>query len=346
MVATNKKVIFSKIPQGFPVEGETMTIDSDTIDLHADIPENSILVKMLCLSVDPYMRGKMRDSSIKSYSAAFEVGQPLYGDSMGKVLKSRNDKYMVGDIVYGRLPFQEYTVLSDKDTSGIEVRNECKTSGFPITNYVGVLGMPGNTAYTGLVKFGKPVAGETLYVSAASGAVGQLVGQLGKILGLRVVGSAGSDEKVAYLKEIGYDAAFNYKSKDLNEAFTEFCPDGIDIYFENVGGKMLEAVIDHANQFARIVCCGMISQYNLTEPEPIHNITLVVKKSLTIQGFIVHNSPEMVDPFRNDVTEWLQNGKIKYRETIAEGIEFTPSALIDVLRGKNFGKQVVHVSDL
>jgi NADPH-dependent curcumin reductase CurA len=138
MVATNKKVIYSKLPQGFPVEGETMTIESDTIDLHADIPENSILVKMLCLSVDPYMRGKMRDSSIKSYSAAFEVGQPLYGDSMGKVLKSRNDKYIVGDIVYGRLPFQEYTVLSEKDTTDIEVRNECKTSGFPVTNYVGV----------------------------------------------------------------------------------------------------------------------------------------------------------------------------------------------------------------
>lgn len=173
-----------------------------------------------------------------------------------------------------------------------------------------------------------------------------MVGQIGKILGLRVVGSAGSDEKVAYLKEIGYDAAFNYKTKDLNEAFTELCPDGIDIYFENVGGKMLEAVIDHANRFARIVCCGMISQYNIAEPEPIHNLTQVVKKSLTIQGFIVHNSPEMIEPFRKEVTNWLQNGDIQYRETVAEGIESTPRALIDVLRGRNFGKQAVHVSDL
>lgn len=197
-----------------------------------------------------------------------------------------------------------------------------------------------------LIKFGKPVKGETLYVSAASGAVGQLVGQIGAKLGLRVVGSAGSDEKVAYLKEIGFDAAFNYKNGDIEANLREHCPNGIDIYFENVGGKMLEAVINVANRFARIVCCGMISQYNTKDQEPIHNLMQVVAKSLEIRGFIVSDSPEMSEPFRKEVTAWLKAGDIKYREDIVDGIESTPEALIGVLRGKNFGKQVVRVADL
>lgn len=163
---------------------------------------------------------------------------------------------------------------------------------------------------------------------------------------MRVVGSAGSDEKVAYLKELGFDAAFNYKTVDINEALSTHCPNGIDIYFENVGGKMLEAVIDHANKFARIVCCGMISQYNTQNPEPIHNLIKVVSKSLEIRGFIVGDSPEMKDPFRKDITEWLKSGDIKYREDIVQGLENAPEALVNVLRGKNFGKQVVHVADL
>ena len=194
------------------------------------------------------------------------------------------------------------------------------------------------------MKFGKPKKGETLYVSAASGAVGQLVGQLGKIQGLRVVGSAGSDEKVEYLKELGFDSAFNYKNVDYNEALKEHCPNGIDIYFENVGGKMLEAVINNANRFARIVCCGMISQYNTQNPEPIHNLIQVVGKSLEIRGFIVSDSPELTEVFRKEVTQWIKEKKIQYREDVVEGIEQTPQALIDVLRGKNFGKKVVKVA--
>lgn len=197
-----------------------------------------------------------------------------------------------------------------------------------------------------MIKFGKPKKGESLYISAASGAVGQLVGQIGKILGLHVVGSAGSDEKVAYLKELGFDGAFNYKTQDTQEAFKELLPNGIDIYFENVGGKMLEDVISHANRFARIVCCGMISQYNTQNPTPIHNLIQVVAKSLEIRGFIVSDSPEMETPFREEVTKWVQEGKIKYRESVAEGIENTPEAFLDVLHGKNFGKQVVKVADL
>ncbi|KAI8639585.1 hypothetical protein BD408DRAFT_421188 [Parasitella parasitica] len=346
-MVSNTKIIFAEIPTTYPEEGKHMVVDKSEIDLEAEIPQGSILLKTLCLSVDPYMRGRMRDSSVKSYSPAFTLDQPMNGHVMASVLKSNNDKFKVGDYVYGMSAFAEYVVVPEAYTAALEVRNEAKESGLPLTNYIGVLGMPGMTAYVGLIKFGKPKKGESLYVSAASGAVGQLVGQIGKMLGLRVVGSAGSDEKVEYLKSIGFDGAFNYKTKDTREAFAELLPDGIDIYFENVGGKMLEDVIAHSNRFARIVCCGMISQYNTSEPYGVRNLIQIVAKSLEIRGFIVSDSPEMLEPFRKDVTKWLlKEDGIKYRECVAEGIEKTPQALIDVLRGKNFGKQVVKVADL
>ncbi|CEG77615.1 hypothetical protein RMATCC62417_12330 [Rhizopus microsporus] len=345
-MVSNTKIIFAQVPTGYPEPGVHMKVEKSEIDLNADIPQGSVLLKVLCLSVDPYMRGRMREAHKKSYSPAFPLGQPMNGHAMSQVVKSNNEKFKVGDLVYGMTPFVEYALIPEQFTSYLEIRNEAKDSDIPLTNFIGVLGMPGMTAYVGLIKFGKPKKGETLYVSAASGAVGQLVGQIGKILGLYVVGSAGSDEKVAYLKELGFDAAFNYKTKDIREALKETCPNGIDIYFENVGGKMLEAVIDHANTFARIVCCGMISQYNRENPEPIHNLIQVVAKSLEIVGFIVGNSPEMEGQFRKGVTEWMKSDQIKYRETIAEGIEKTPEALVDVLKGNNFGKQVVKVADL
>ncbi|KAI9280082.1 hypothetical protein BY458DRAFT_431112 [Sporodiniella umbellata] len=342
----NTQIIFSKIPTTYPAIGEHMTIEESEIDLEANIPQGSVLLKTLCLSVDPYMRGRMREASKKSYSPAFPLGQPMNGHVMAEVIKTANDKFKQGDLVYGMSSFADYALIPEAYTSFLEVRNEAKSSGIPLTNYVGILGMPGMTAYVGLIKYGKPKKGETLYVSAASGAVGQLVGQIGKILGMYVVGSAGSDEKVAYLKEIGFDAAFNYKTQDSAVALPELCPKGIDVYFENVGGKMLEDVINNANTFARIVCCGMISQYNLEKPEPVHNLVQIVAKSLEMRGFIVSNSMEMQDEFRKEVTAWIQNGQIKYRESIAEGIEQAPQALVDVLKGKNFGKQVVKVAKL
>ncbi|KAI9499164.1 hypothetical protein BDB00DRAFT_948886 [Zychaea mexicana] len=346
----NKQVIFSKVPTTYPVPGEHITVQDSTIDLTAPLEEGQFILKLLTLSVDPYMRGRMRDASIKSYSPAFPLGKPMTGDTMNVVVKSNNANFKEGDLVYGKTGcgiFAEYSVISKGMEPMFEVRNEPKETGLPITNYVGVLAMPGMTAYVGLLKFGAPKKGETLYVSAASGAVGQLVGQIGKTLGLHVVGSAGSDDKVAYLKEIGFDAAFNYKKVDnLTEKLREVCPNGIDIYFENVGGQMLEAVITNCNQFGRIVACGMISQYNREKPEGIHNLMQVVAKRLRIEGFIVGDSVEMKEPFRKDMTKWLLEGKIKYRETVANGIEQTPQAMVDVLRGDNFGKQVVKVADL
>ncbi|KAJ8658771.1 hypothetical protein O0I10_005497 [Lichtheimia ornata] len=345
----NSQVIFSKIPTTYPVAGEHMTINHTTIDLDAPLGDGEILIKQLVLSVDPYMRGRMRDPSIESYIPAFTLGKPMTGDSMGVCLKSNNPHFKEGDYIYGvsgHGAFENYVVVPAAETKFYVVRNEPKTNGLPITNYVGVLALPGLTAYVGLLKYGKPKAGETLYVSAASGAVGQIVGQIGKVLGLHVVGSAGSDEKVQYLKEIGFDAAFNYKTCDVDGKLGELCPNGIDVYFENVGGKMLEAVINHANRFGRIVACGMVSQYNREKPEGIHNLMQVVTKRLRIEGFIVGDSAaEMEEQFRKDVTQWLLEGKIKYREDIAYGIEKTPDALIAVLRGENFGKQVVKIAD-
>ncbi|KAG0164762.1 hypothetical protein DFQ28_007707 [Apophysomyces sp. BC1034] len=345
-MVNNTEIHFTKIPTAYPVAGEHMKAHQSSIDLDSPIPEGSFIVKTLVLSVDPFLRGRMRDESIKSYSPAFKLNQPMNGYTVSIVVKSNNPQFKVDDLVYGIGSFAEYMLVPKSFASLFTTRNEARTSGLPISHYVGVLGMPGMTAYVGLIKFGKPKEGETLYVSAAAGAVGQLVGQIGKILGLRVVGSAGSDDKVEYLKTLGFDGAFNYKTEDINAKLRELCPKGIDIYFENVGGKMLEHVINNANMFARIVACGMISQYNLSSPEPIHNLVQVVTKSLTIQGFIVSNSPEMEEQFRKDMTQWLLDGKIQYRETVAEGIEKTPEALIDVLKGRNFGKQVVSVSRL
>ncbi|KAI9243750.1 hypothetical protein BDA99DRAFT_429140 [Phascolomyces articulosus] len=344
---SNKEVRFSKIPTTYPFPGEHLTVSETNIDLDAPLKEGEFLLKLLVLSVDPYMRARMRDPSIKSYFPPFSVGKPMNGGTVSVVVKSNNDKFKEGDIVTGFSNFQEYTLGTKETAPAFEVRKEPKENGIPLTNFVGILGMPGLTAYAGLLRYGKPKEGETLYISAASGAVGQIVGQLGKVLGLYVVGSAGSDDKVEYLKEIGFDDAFNYKTAgDLTTKLAEVCPKGIDIYFENVGGKMLEAVINNCNAFGRIVACGMISQYNLEKPEGIHNIMQVVTKRLRIEGFIVSDSADMEQDFRRDMIKWISEGKIKYRETVVDGIEATPQAMIDMLQGKNFGKQVIKVADL
>ncbi|KAI9499161.1 hypothetical protein BDB00DRAFT_783252 [Zychaea mexicana] len=348
MPSPNKQVIFSKIPTTYPLSGEHITVQTSSIDLDAPLGESQFILKLLVLSVDPYMRGRMRDSSVKSYFPAFTLGEPMNGGSMSVVLKSNNNKFKEGDLVYGGMgSFQEYILVTKETEALYVVRNDPKKTGIPLTNYVGALGMPGMTAYVGLFKYGAPKKGETIYISAASGAVGQLVGQISKTLGLYVVGSAGSDDKVAYLKEIGFDAAFNYKTADdLTEKLREVCPKGIDIYFENVGGQMLEAVLNNCNLFGRIIACGMISQYNRERPEGIHNLMLVVGKRLRMEGFIFSDETEMEEAFRKDMTKWVLEDKFKYRETVAIGIEQTPQAMYDMLIGNNFGKQVVKVADL
>ncbi|ORX45893.1 NAD(P)-binding protein [Hesseltinella vesiculosa] len=347
-MVSNKKVLFKKVPTAYPVIGEHIEVIDTEFDLDAQLADGEFIIKTLVLSVDPYMRGRMRDASAKSYSPAFTLDQPMNGHAVAIVEKSNSSVYKVGDYLYGMGDFVNYAKMSEAEAKarGMEVRPDIPTSGLPITNYVGVLGMPGATAYVGLELVGKPKAGETIYVSAASGAVGQLVGQLAKTQGLRVVGSAGSDEKVAHLKDIGFDAAFNYKTEDTDAKLTEFCPDGVDIYFENVGGAMLETTINHMNLFGRIIACGMISQYNVgNELYGVRNLIQVVAKRLILQGFIVSDHPELDAPFREQVTKALVEGKFKYLDDVVDGIENTPEALIDVLQGKNFGKKAVRVAD-
>ncbi|ORZ05846.1 hypothetical protein BCR42DRAFT_484958 [Absidia repens] len=337
MVA-NTQIIFSKVPTGYPVIGEDITVKKTEFDLDAPLNDGEFIVKNLVLSVDPYMRGRMRDASVKSYSPPFDMNQPMTGHTMRLVIKSKSSLYPEQSYVYGLGAFEEYTKLNDQVAKayGLVVRNDPKTNGIPLSNYVGVLGMPGMTAYAGLYKIGEIKKGETIYVSAASGAVGQLAGQIAKAQGLRVVGSAGSDEKVAHLKEIGFDGAFNYKTEDTDAKLTELCPNGIDVYFENVGGKMLEIVLTHLNTFGRIIACGMISQYNLTKAEKVGNLMNIVAKRIKFQGFIVSDYADLEPQFLADVTQMILDKKIKYRKD--------PEAFLDVLHGRNFGKQVVDVA--
>ncbi|KAI8060363.1 hypothetical protein BC940DRAFT_337644 [Gongronella butleri] len=346
MVA-NKQVIYVKVPTTFPVVGEHIKVVDTDFDLDASLAEGEFIVKTLVLSVDPYMRGRMRPAHIKSYVPAFIEGQPMTGHVVVQVVKSNSANYKVNDYLYGYGHFVNYARMNDTEAKalGLAVRNDIPKSGLPLTNYVGALGMPGATAYVGLKTIGEPKEGETIFVSAASGAVGQIVGQLAKVKGLRVIGSAGSDDKVAHLKSIGFDGAFNYKTESTDTKLTELAPNGVDIYFENVGGETLETVINHMNPFGRIIACGMISQYNTQEPYGVRNLIQVVAKRLRFQGFIVHDHPELEVPFREEVTKYLQGGKFQYREDIAKGIESTPDALVAVLKGTNFGKQVVTVAE-
>ncbi|KAK3815883.1 MAG: hypothetical protein JOS17DRAFT_405478 [Linnemannia elongata] len=342
---SNSSVIYLAHPHEFPVVGEHLAVKTNK-DFNPVLKDGEVLARNLVFSLDPYMRGKMRDAGKASYSSAFEIGKPLDARGVAEVIESKNSKYPVGSIIHAFVGWEEYTVLPDLPTT--RIIPEARESKLPLSSYVGVLGMPGLTAYAALKDIGKPKAGETIFISAASGAVGQLAGQLAKAWGLTTIGSAGSDEKVDYLlKEVGFDHAFNYKKRSAHEALKELAPNGIDIYFENVGGETLEAALDHLNTHGRIIACGMISQYNTRQPYGIKNLTQVVSKRLTIRGFIVADFHEQYfKDFFRDVKELLVNKKIVYRTDEAKGVAAAPEAFVGLLNGKNFGKQVVHVADL
>ncbi|KAI8140403.1 hypothetical protein BJV82DRAFT_562839 [Fennellomyces sp. T-0311] len=347
MVTNNKQIIvFKQVPDRALIPGEDLGAVQSTIDLHAPLADGEFILKNLVFSIDPYMR-------LMIATGQYKPGNVMGGNTMSVVLRSNNPDFKKDDLVYGLIRmgrFEEYSlVTADYAKTAYKVRNQPKITGLPLSNYVGVLGMAGITAYAGLLKVGKPKAGETLFVSAASGAVGQLVGQMAKNLGLHVVGSAGSDTKVKYLtEELGFDGAFNYKTDDIDAKLTELCPRGIDIYFDNVGGLMLEKAIDHANFYARIPICGAITQYeDLKTGYPVSNLHKVMSKALIVQGFhFSQYTDELEDEFLNTVAKWLKEGSIKYAETIVQGIENVPQALADVVDGKNFGKQIVKVADL
>jgi NADPH-dependent curcumin reductase CurA len=295
-----------------------------------------VLVRNLYMSVDPYMRGRMLDQP--SYVQPFQVGQPLDGGCVGQVVQSQDEKFQAGDYVLGRKGWREYYVSDGTDLTKIDPNLA------PVQTYLGTLGMPGLTAYVGLLDIGRPKAGETVFVAAAAGAVGTVVCQIAKLQGCRVVGSAGAPDKVAWLREVaGIDAAFNYKDVgSLTAELGKHCPNGIDVYFENVGGAHLEAALDHMNSFGRIVLCGMISHYNETTPSSgPRNLRLAVRKRLTLQGFIVSDHLDRQAQFYNDMGAWIAAGKIKWQETIIAGIENAPEAFIGLFKGDNVGKMLV-----
>ena len=305
-----------------------------------EVGEGEILVQNIYMSVDPYMRGRMYDR--KSYAAPFQLDQPMDGACVGRVVESKNKQHQVGDFVLGMSGWREYFISGGKGIFNID------PAVAPIQAYLGTVGMPGRTAYHGLFEIGKPQEGETVFVSAASGAVGSIVCQIAKLKGCNVVGSAGSDEKVSWLlQEAGVDAAFNYKKTDnIIAEVGRKCPKGIDVYFENVGGVHLEAAIKHMNQFGRIAMCGMISMYNATKPVAgPSNLPNIIGKRLTVKGFLVGDYNDKMPQFYTDMGKWIAEGKIKWKETITEGIENAPGAFIGLFKGENFGKMIVKVGD-
>ena len=331
----NRRILLAHRPPAEPRPGDFELVESP-------LPEpgdGDVLVRSIYLSIDPYMRGRVR--ATKSYAAAVQIGDVMVGGMVGVVTASNSDRLHEGDIVEGRLGWQAYAAARADELRLIDPALA------PISTALGVLGMPGRTAYFGLLEVGRPQPGETVLVSAASGAVGGVVGQIAKLKGCRAVGIVGSEAKRAYiLDELGYDAAINRTTDDLNPALAEACPDGVDVYFDNVGGQVLDAVLNHINLHARIAICGMISEYNLPEPELARRPTrTLLTRRARMQGLLVSDFEDRYDEAQIQMAAWVQGGQLKYREDIVEGLENAPAALIRVLRGENFGKQLVKVSE-
>lgn len=332
----NREIHLKRRPVGTPTAA-----DFELVETPIPTPAaGQFLVRNVFMSVDPYMRGRMMDR--ESYIPPFQVGQVMDGGSVGQVMRSEHPGFAAGDYVCGFANggWREWW-LSDGT-----MMQKVDPALVPLQAYLGVLGMPGLTAYSGLLRIGQPKAGETVFVSAAAGAVGAVVCQIAKAKGCRVVGSVGSDAKAEWLRrEAGVDAVVNYKAcGDLLAAVKAAAPKGIDVYFENVGGAHLEVALELMNRFGRIVACGMISQYNATEPPPgPRNIIQVVGKSLTMQGFIVSNYLDMVPSFFADMGQWVREGKMKWEETIVEGIAKAPDAFLGLFTGANAGKMLVRL---
>lgn len=295
-----------------------------------------LLIQNIYMSVDPYMRGRMVDR--KSYVPPFQVGEVMSGGNVGRVLQSNHDGFAAGQYVMGMEGWREYYLSDGRGLRPVSAEVA------PIQAFLGTLGMPGMTAYFGLLAVGELKEGETVFVSAAAGAVGSVVCQIAKIKGCRVIGSAGSATKIKYLTEdLGVDTAFNYKEvTDITAELGDHAPDGIDVYFENVGGEHLEAAIQHMNDYGRVVCCGMISQYNAIEPACApRNLNSIVRKRLTLKGFIVTDFMDRAAQFFQDMGAWVRAGDIIWKETIVEGIENAPDAFLGLFSGDNLGKMLV-----
>jgi len=331
----NRKIVLAARPVGYPKESDFRL----TEEAVRSLDQGELLIRIIYLSLDPYMRGMM--SERKSYIAPLHIGDLMVGGTVGKVLQSNHPGFVKGDIVEGMLGWQEYAV---SDGSGLR-KVDPKLA--PISTALGVLGMPGLTGYFGLLDVANPRSDETVMISGAAGAVGSVAGQIAKIKGCRVVGSAGSDTKINYLVgELGFDAAFNYRSIENHyEALKEICPDGINVYFDNVGGAFSDAVFRLLVPHARVVVCGQISQYNLEKPElGPRLLPYLIGRQARAEGFLVFQFADRYAPALDQLTQWLQEGRLKYREDIVDGIENAPRAFIGMLHGRNMGKQLVKLS--
>ena len=330
-----KTIVLNNRPEGKPTLSNFEFVEEDKT---LNISEGEILLETAYVSVDPYLRGRMSDA--KSYVPPFKLNQPVHSGVVAKVLESKNEKFQVGDYVSGMLNW------STQQVSDGEGLNKVDPEKAPLSTYLGVLGMTGLTAYLGLTEIGKPKKGETIVVSGAAGAVGSVVGQIAKILGLRVIGIAGTDEKIEMLKtKFGFDEGINYNTtKDMKSAIAEAAPNGVDVYFDNVGGPISDAVLFSINQFARIIICGAISVYNETElPTSLSVQPFLVKNSALMQGFIVSNYAEKFPEAIQKLAVWLNEGKLTYTETIVDGFDNIPQAFIDLFEGKNKGKMIVKI---
>jgi NADPH:quinone reductase len=333
---TQQQIQLVSRPEGMPVE-------SDFLYKKVEVPQPSqgeVLIKTLYLSVDPYMRGRMSDA--KSYVQPFALNEALSGGVVGEVIDSKSEHFKKGDFVVGMLPWQEYSLANEKEVRAVN------PSIAPLSTHLSVLGLTGLTAYFGLLDIGQPKKEETVVVSGAAGAVGSVVGQIAKIKGARVVGIAGSDEKVQYLKEtLGFDEAINYKDyDDIYSTLKEACPNGIDVYFENVGGEIGDAAISLLNKHGRVPVCGAISSYNKTDRDLGPRVqTKLIKSSALMKGFVVNDYSDRFKEGATQLGQWLSEGKLQYEETITEGFENVTDAFLGLFEGKNLGKQLVKVAE-
>ena len=332
---TTKTILLKQRPKGKPQPSD-FEFKDETLD---ELSSGTIKIKLKYVSVDPYLRGRMSDA--KSYVEPFEVGKPMSSLIVAEVIESKNDAFKSGDYVTGMLPWTKTQLSNGKNITKIDARQ------VPLSAYLGILGITGLTAYLGLTEIGKPKKGETMVVSGAAGAVGSTVGQLGKIMGCKVIGIAGTDEKVEMLtSKFGFDAGINYKTTDdMKTAIKEACPEGVDIYFDNVGGEISDAILFHINKFCRTINCGAIAVYNETSiPRSVSVRPFLIKNSALMQGFIVSNYEEKFDDTRKQLAQYLKDGKLTYEETIVDGFYNIPSAFIGLFEGDNKGKMVVRIN--
>jgi NADPH-dependent curcumin reductase CurA len=334
MPETTRQIRLASRPTGWPTHANFEIAD---VEIPALRP-GQVLVRNTVMSVDPYMRGRMNDT--KSYVPPFQIGEPLDGGAVGEVVASESEDVAVGDKVMHQLGWREHAVLDASHVRRID------TSQAPASAYLGVLGMPGLTAYVGLVRVAQVKEGDTVFVSGAAGAVGSLAGQIARNLGAsRVVGSAGSPEKLEYVVEdLGFDAAFDYHETPVARRLREHAPDGVDVYFDNVGGDQLEAAIANMNDFGRVALCGAIAQYNATEAAPgPRNMGLIVTRRLRLQGFIVTDHADLAKEYFPAASSWLREGRLSFRETYVDGLDNAVDAFLDMQRGANIGKMLVRL---